>query len=101
MYDTRYADDAIEIDETWPGQPDPQPGEPGYEEWLAYEEHMAHEASIFRTRQRRRCYDCETPAGSPAPIGAMRRVVREVTVNKLFDPTVGYKLTCGHVTIDC
>lgn len=82
--------------------PDPQPGKPGYEEWLDYEEWSAKQACIFRTRQRRRCYQCDTPAGSvTGEPGAMRRVVREITVLARFDPTAAYKLTCDHVAIDC
>ena len=59
----------------------------------AYLDHLAREATILRTRERRRCYDC-TPW-----TGATRRVTGHLTVNPA-DPTRGYRLTCGHVTID-
>lgn len=61
-----------------------------------YERYLDKQNSILKTRERRRCYQCgETGKG------LMRRVLGHTTVSEHFDPTLGYRLVCGHTTIDC
>ncbi len=59
-----------------------------------YVAHCAREAALVRTRERRRCYDCRPL------VGQVRRVVGHFTSQPRFDPTLAYRLTCGHATID-
>lgn len=49
----------------------------------------------LRIRERRRCFNC-----GPALVGRMRRVTGHFTTQARFDPTLAYRLACGHSTID-
>lgn len=70
--------------------------EDGYPYDEEYERFLAKQESILKTRERRRCYQCgETGKG------LVRRVLGHTTVSEHFDPTLGYRLVCGHTTIDC
>lgn len=59
-----------------------------------YVDHCLREAAIVRTRERRRCYTC-VPL-----VGQVRRVTGHFTSQPHFDPTLAYRLACGHATID-
>lgn len=64
------------------------------DERAAYERWVQRGQDLRKTRERRRCYQCFRGTGR------VRRVVSQLVVAKDFDPTTGYRLTCGHVTID-
>ncbi len=74
----------------------PDPDYPLTQDDLDYEAHCLKQASILKTRERRRCYTC-----GESGIGRMRRVTGHFVTSKHFDPTEAYRLDCGHSTIDC
>lgn len=74
----------------------PDPDYPLTQDDLDYEAYCLKQASILKTRERRRCYTC-----GESGIGRMRHVTGHFVTSKHFDPTEAYRLDCGHSTIDC